>query len=118
MGLFKRKPKKVRAASAAIDASQVDVWYVFPAGPLDNVMTVSRPEKQAQGSHLGMQGYAPRIAVSKNRQRCEGCKELVLPNVRHICLYNAHIHLDTLTETEREIVIQQLTAALKKDGWL
>lgn len=111
MSLFKRKPKKAKVTrSDSYDASLIpDV--VAP-------IAITRPARLADTSHLGMQGYAPKVAVSKNRTRCEGCKVLVHPNVRHICLYNAHIHLDTLTETERETVMQQLTAARKKDGWL
>lgn len=114
MGLFKRKPKKaVRKDAYPSDAYDPNFT---PSVVAPSVIT--RPQHQAQGSHLGMHGYAPRVAVSKNRKRCEGCKELVKPNVRHICLYNAHHHLDTLTDEERDTVVKQLTAARKKVGWL
>ncbi len=109
--MFSRKPKKTKVKlSDSYDASLTpDV--VAP-------VAISRPARRADTSHLGIQGYAPRVAVSNNRNRCEGCKELVKPNVRHICLYNAHHHLDTLTEEERDRVIEQLTAERKKYHWI
>jgi len=69
-----------------------------------------RPLEQHAKGGIGMVGYAPIVRVSKNRVRCEGCKELVFAGVRHICIWNAQHHIDTLTAAERDKLIADLKA--------
>lgn len=107
MWLKKLAPKRKRketVAAAAIDAGVVPPTNVIP---LNDVVLARAAVRDAAG-HMGMQGYRPILAISRNRSRCEGCRELVKPGVRHICIYNAHHHLDTLTPEERSVLIEQL----------
>jgi hypothetical protein len=64
---------------------------------------------------LSLRGSRPIVTVSKARALCEGCKEPVRAGVRHICLWNAHHHIDTLTAEERTRLIAQLKALGVKD---
>ena len=109
----KRKPKAKIAATAV--ASRIANDPIVPVAPLTpvNDMILSRPVSRHIEGHLGMQGYAPNVRVSRSRKRCEGCKEQVFSGVRHICIYNAECHLDTLTPDERQKLLSQLTALRK-----
>lgn len=113
MWLKKLRAKRARKAAVAAEsvAGSVDSGIVPPTSiaPINDVV-LARPAARQATDHLGMQGYAPSVRVSRNRIRCEGCRELVKPGVRHICIYNAHHHLDTLTIEERLVLIAQLKA--------
>lgn len=103
------RPKKANS-SRAVEAA-VDVLSVAPIPPVAAVapgIVATAPARRS--NHIGMQGYAPGVTISRNRTRCEGCKELVFRDVRHICIYNAHHHLDSLTDAERQSLIAQLKA--------
>jgi hypothetical protein len=58
-----------------------------------------------------MQGYAPTVTVSKNRhgKKCI-CGRRVYRGVRHICIYNAEHHIESLTREERAALIDDLRA--------
>lgn len=103
----KRKRKEKVAAesvSGAIDAGVVPPTNVVPL----NDVILARAAVRESAGHVGMQGYRPIIGISRNRARCEGCREVVKPGIRHICIYNAHHHIDTLTAEERSMLIEQL----------
>lgn len=108
--LFKKlrakKPRKERIASSSVTGVVNDGLVT---GPVNDVAFARQIEQaRHRDGHLGMQGYPPIIGISRNRQRCDGCKELVRFGVRHICIYNAHHHLDTLTAEERLSLMDQL----------
>jgi hypothetical protein len=110
MGLYTRKkvvarPRvRARAAAEVVSGLPMDspVHHLNPAA----IVALARDRSGA----MGMEGAPPIVTVSRNRTRCEGCKKLVFKGVRHICIYNAHHHLDTLTHEEREQLIAELTA--------
>lgn len=107
MWLKKLAPKRKRkdtVAAGAIDAGVVPPSNIIPL----NDVVLARAAVRDTAGHMGMQGYRPIIGISRNRSRCEGCRELVKPGIRHICIYNAHHHLDTLTPEERSVLIEQL----------
>lgn len=102
-----RRKKAASVVSTALAHSAHDALLAQPIAPINDVV-LARPAARDKVGHLGMQGAPPIVGVSKNRKRCEGCKELVKPGVRHICIHNAHHHLDTLTPEERSALIEQL----------
>jgi len=104
-----RRQKKATVAADSISGSAYDTSITPPTAPLNDVV-LSRAAVRDTAGQVGMQGYRPIIGISRNRSRCEGCKDLVKPGVRHICIHNAHHHLDTLTPEEREMLIDQLQA--------
>jgi hypothetical protein len=101
------KTKKVAAASSALSGTPSDILTAAP--PAAALVVGQHTERRREG-HLGMQGYAPGVFVSRNRIRCEGCKALVFASTRHICIYNAHHHIGTLTAAERDQLIADLKA--------
>lgn len=99
-----KHPRKAKVAADSVSGGIVPANNVIPL----NDVVLSRAAVRDTAGHMGMQGYRPIIGISRNRSRCEGCRELVKPGVRHICIYNAHHHLDTLTPDERSVLIEQL----------
>jgi hypothetical protein len=109
MGLFKRRAKtpKTTAVSRALAGNPADVLTVPPPAA---ALIVGQFSERRRDGHVGMQGYAPVLAVSRNRQRCEGCKQPVRAGARHICIHNAQYHLDSLTAQERLQLMAELEA--------
>ena len=109
---FKSKPKQ-RASAVA---SALDGTAPFNPSPAAFVpIALVAPLPAVTIEQLSVRGHRPIVTVSKARALCEGCKEPVKAGVRHICLWNAHHHIDTLTAEERTRLIAQLKALGVKD---
>jgi hypothetical protein len=111
--LFKRraKGKKAATASSAIAGSPTDILTCAPPAA---ALVVGQHTEQRRDGHLGMQGYAPVIAQTRNRRYCEYCGEGVYKGVRHICWGNVENNLSTLTPEERIRIMGQLARKPKK----
>ena len=103
---WKRRKEAIAAqvaqtASAAIAALPVDplTQHVSPAAIVSTV------------AEACIQGYAPSVKVSRRRHgtKCK-CGRKVLRDVRHICIYNAEHHIESLTREERAQLIDELRA--------
>lgn len=108
-----RPSAKSPSSSSRIADVAVDVLSVAPV-PVSSVVpipSITATTPAQRGGGIGIQGSRPIVTVSRNRTRCDGgCGELVFRDVRHICIYNAHHHLDSLTTAERDHLIRQLQA--------
>jgi hypothetical protein len=84
----------------------------IPTAVAPGVVAEAPKERKQMEAHVGMVGYAPHVTVTKarNGMRCK-CGEVVVHSVRHVCMYNAHNHIDSMTEAERVRVIRQLNEA-------
>ncbi len=114
MGLFKRKPRaseKVTAA-ATLGMSGDLVAAPPPVNPL--VAMLAQPAQREHYGQMAMQGYAPIIAITRNRRYCEYCAQGVYRGVRHVCWGNAEHHMATLTPEERTRILLQLAEKPKK----
>ncbi len=109
---FKRKkpqPKKAEVAATAA-MSGVPEPVVTQVDPIAAI----RPQYAEQKVTLGMQGYAPVVAITRNRRYCEYCGEGVYAGVRHVCWGNAEHHMHTLTHEERTRILAQLASKPRK----
>jgi len=115
--MFWRKKKSSKAKAAKAVASSLETRSDFlPIAPLAaiNDVVLSRPVSRERAGGIGMQGYAPKLAISKNRRYCEYCAERVVSDKRHVCWGNAEHHMHTLTAEERVRIMAQLAAKPKK----
>lgn len=132
--LFKRKPRaKPKAKPRAKRRPEVTVASVVSGLPTDAVVhqlnpaRAVEPVERTKDGTLAMQGHAPIVKISRGRRRCEGCGKRVykrgdmvagkfMHGKRHICPWNAHNYLDTLTAEERLQLIEDLKAlGIKED---
>lgn len=108
----KGRKRKAKIASATIAGTAYEA-SITP--PLAAISAVVLPQAAARSvGHIGMQGYAPIVRISKNRRYCEFCQERVLPTVRHVCWGNVEHHMHTLTHEERTRIMAQLSRKPKK----
>jgi hypothetical protein len=109
-----RKRKRPEAIQRAVETTASTAMSALPTEALVNVVdpTAVVQALRRQSENIGLQGAPPIVTVSKNRHgtRC-ACGDVVLRFVRHICMYNAEYHLDTMTAAERAHVVAQLRAA-------
>jgi len=111
----KLRAKSKRKAKVAADTMSGSAYEASVTPPLAAISAVVLPQAAARDvSHIGMQGYAPILRVSKNRRYCEFCMERVLPSVRHVCWGNVENHMTTLTTEERTRIMAQLALKPKK----
>jgi hypothetical protein len=107
-----RLKRKEKAAASTLSGSAYEVTTI---PPLAAISAVVLPQAAARAAdHIGMQGYAPIVRVSRNRRYCEFCLDRVLPAVRHVCWGNAEHHLTTLTAEETTRIMEQLARNPKK----
>lgn len=123
----KKKAAKPAAAAAAVVSG-------IPADPTAAIATtpaVVRALRENRGGGVAMEGHAPTVKVTHKRTHCDdltdeerelgvprrsGCGRPVYKSQRHICIYNAHHHLATLTARERDQLIADLKALGVKDS--
>lgn len=113
MWLKKLMPKRRRKAIASTAASAIETQPFIPLAVITDVV-LPQPAARQASDHLGMQGYAPRITISKNRRYCEYCAERVVGGARHVCWGNAEHHMHTLTHEERVRIMAQLEKKPRK----
>jgi hypothetical protein len=111
--LFKRrgKTKKIVAASSAISGDPSDI---LTSAPPAAALVVGQHTERRRDGHLGMQGYAPVVAQTRNRRYCEYCGEGVYKGVRHVCWGNVENNMNTLTAEERIRIMAQLASKPRK----
>lgn len=115
MWFKKLRAKRARKAKVAADTMSGSAYEISTTPPLAAISAVVLPRAAARDvSHIGMQGYAPIVRVSKNRRYCEFCTDRVLAGVRHVCWGNVEHHLSTLSTEERSRIMAQLSRKPKK----
>jgi hypothetical protein len=77
------------------------------------VAMLAQPAQREHYGQMAMQGYAPILAITRNRRYCEYCGEGVYRGVRHMCWGNAEHHMHTLSPAERVKIILQLDSKPK-----
>jgi hypothetical protein len=113
--LFKKLRARRKKAKVAADTMSGSAYESTFTPPLAAITAAVLPQAAARDvSHIGMQGYAPIVRISKNRRYCEFCLERVLPAIRHVCWGNVEHHLHTLTNDERTRIMAQLASKPKK----
>lgn len=105
-----------RRKPAAVAAASVSAPFEAPIIPLAAITDVvlPQPAQRDRAGHLGMQGYAPIVKISKNRRYCEFCAERVLSGVMHICWGNVEHHMHRLTSEDRTRILAQLASKPRK----
>lgn len=115
VGLFKKLRVRRKKAKVAADTMSGSAYEGGFTPPLAAISVAVLPQAATRDvSHVGMQGYAPIVRISKNRRYCEFCMERVLPALRHVCWGNAEHQMHTLTNDERVRIMAQLARKPKK----
>lgn len=99
---FRRKPRP--PATTVADAASAAL-AMLPSAPVTSLLA---PTAIVQ-AEATIQGYAPIVFITERPYgtRCT-CRRLVLRDVRHICIYNAHHHMESLSTEERMHLIWDL----------
>lgn len=110
--LTSRRKKTAKVVAAATIAAAYEPTIIPLAAITDVVLP--QPAARQRDGHLGMQGYAPLVAISVGRRYCEFCGDRVGAGTFHVCWGNAEHHMAKLTRDDRVRIMEQLARRPKK----